>query len=179
MRALFSCLAILLTGFLSGCNGDDPTPVNEEEVITTVQVTLVSQDGGPPVLLRFFDRDGELGANPPEITVSGSLEASSTYSAVIDLQNETEDPPIAIAEEVEEESEHHLFCFDVGGNIVIEYADHDLNGLPIGLLTTWEIGGAGPAEVTVTLRHQPGTKTGECPGGGDTDAQVTFPLVIQ
>ena len=173
------CAAVLLVPvFLQSCDKDDPEPVNEEEVITTVEVTLVPAGSGSPVALKFFDADGEQGSIAPLITVSSSLRASTTYSAVIELRNETVNPPLNITNEVAEEADDHLFCFDVSGDIVISYEDADRNGLPIGLFSTWQVGAAGNAQVIVSLRHQAGTKTGECPGGGESDVEITFNLAV-
>jgi len=174
--ALIVLLPSLLT--FSACDNDDPKPVNEEEVITTVEVTLVPEDSGIPVTLKFFDADGEQGSIAPLITVSGALKAGTVYSGVIALWNETENPPINITDEVAEEAEEHLFCFAVSGDLTVSHDDQDANGYPIGLLTTWEAGAAGTAQVTLSLRHQPGTKTGECPGGGETDIQIVFDLDV-
>ena len=162
----------------SGCDNEDPKPVNEEEVITTLELNLLPAAGGSPVTLKFFDADGEQGNTAPVITVSGPLQAGATYSGVIELWNETVSPPANITEEVAEEADDHLFCFDVSGDITIAYQDEDANGLPLGVITTWTVGQAGAAEVTVSLRHQAGTKTGECPGSGESDVEVAFDLNV-
>lgn len=173
---LFVFLFAVLT--FAGCDNEDPKPVNEEEVITTLEVTLVPDVGGIPVTLKFYDADGEQGNIAPLVTVSGPLKAGSTYSGVIELWNETANPPVNITEEVAEEAGDHLFCFDVSGDITIGYADEDGKGLPIGVITSWTVGQAGPAQVTVSLRHQVGTKTGDCPGSGETDVEVAFDVEV-
>ncbi|HEU5146415.1 MAG TPA: hypothetical protein VFT90_06865 [Chryseosolibacter sp.] len=178
--AIWFNLSILLFAVLpfSGCDNEDPKPVHEPEVITTVEVTLLPDAGGIPVTLKFFDADGEQGNIAPLITVSGPLKAGSSYSGVIELWNETVNPPANITEEVAEEANDHLFCFNVSGDITIGYEDEDANGFPIGVITSWSVGEAGPAEVTVSLRHQAGTKTGDCPGNGETDVEVTFDIDV-
>jgi hypothetical protein len=170
---------LLLSVLLLSCEKDEPEPVNEEEVITTVEVTLTPDGGGIPVTLKFYDADGELGSIAPLVTVSGSLKSSTTYAAEIKLLNETENPPGDISVEVKEEANEHLVCFEVTGNIVIQYLDTDANNLPLGLTTSWTTGAPGEANVTIALKHQPGTKTGECPGVGETDVEVSFSLLIE
>ncbi|MCB0763865.1 MAG: type 1 periplasmic binding fold superfamily protein, partial [Flavobacteriales bacterium] len=65
------------------------------------------------------------------------------------------------------------------------YDDMDANMLPIGLESMWTIGAASNGTVIVTLRHEPDkTATGVSSGditnaGGETDIEVTFPLVIE
>jgi hypothetical protein len=164
---------------LTGCKSDDPKPVNEEELVTTFEVTLLPQGNGIPVRLKFFDADGEHGNIAPLVSVSGSLKASTLYSGEIMITNETVFPPADISAEVAAEAGDHLFCYDVAGNITIGYKDEDSNGLALGLKTSWQTGASGAATVTISLRHQPGVKTGVCPGGGDTDAEVSFDVLIE
>ena len=180
---MFRYLSVFLVSFalitFSGCDKDDPKPVNEEEVITTLQITLVPEGSGSPVTLKFFDADGEQGSTAPVITVSGPLTASTVYSGIIELKNETANPVGNVAEEVAEEGDDHLFCFEPASDLIaVEYEDKDSNGLPLGLITRWQAGAAGTTTVTVSLRHQAGTKTGACPGSGETDVQVTFNLEV-
>lgn len=182
MTSLFCVMFGLVTPvfFFQACNTDDPEPVHEEEVITTLTVTLAPAGGGEAVSLKFYDEDGEQGSIAPVITVSGPLAASTTYSAIIDLENETEDPAVNVSEEIAGEAAHHLFCFVTGQSLTVEYEDEDENGLPLGLVTSWMTGDVvGQSSVTIALRHQAGTKTGECPGVGETDVEVTFDLTIE
>ena len=73
-----------------------------------------------------------------------------------------------------------MFCFTTTGSLPLVVAsDTDTKGLPLGLTSVWTTGTAGNATVKLVLRHQPGTKTGECPGGGDTDVEIDFDLSIQ
>jgi hypothetical protein len=175
----FLVLVLISLLSFSSCDRKDPEPVNEEEVITTVEVTLTPVGGGAPVTLKFLDEDGEQGSITPVITVSGPLQASTRYGATIRFLNETSSPTEDISAEVEEEGNDHLICFDPSQNIVITYGDMDDNGLPLGLTTSWLTGNPGDGEVSISLRHQAGTKTGDCPGPGETDVEVTFNLTIE
>ena len=175
---LYAMLLAVIT--MTGCDNDDPKPVVEEELITTLWVFLEPAEGGEQVTLRFYDEDGESGSIPPVVTVEGKLKADQEYNGLIQLLNETVDPAEDITEEIYTEGDAHLFCFDVDGAINIVANDQDSNGLPIGLATTWTTGAAGEASVRIILRHQyGGTKTGECPGGGETDIEVTFDVVVE
>ena len=174
---------LLATLLLVSC-GDDPEPANEEELITTLTVTL-TPTGGDPITMTFKDLDGDGAGVPQYIYSTGGdaavLSTSTTYTAEITLLNESVTPAENITEEVEEEDDEHLFCFTVGGgaNIDYSYADEDDNGLDVGLTTNWETGAASTGTITIVLRHQPGTKTGACPGSGETDIEVTFNVAIQ
>jgi len=185
---------LLATMLLVGC-GDDPEPANEEELITTLLVTLTPDGGGNEVTLKFYDADGDgpiapvytYNPNVAGINSAAVLQASKNYSASIVLLNETENPIEDVTEEIEEEADEHLFCFTTNLNsLTISYNDTEADYIaggsskPVGLLTTWSVGPAiGTGTVTILLRHQPGTKTGSCPGSGETDIEVTFNVTIQ
>jgi hypothetical protein len=176
-RSVFFLVVLMMT--FSSCKKDDPTPVNEEEVITTLKIVLTPNGGGIPVTLEFRDQDGD-GSVAPVKTVSGSLNANKTYTGVITLQDESRAVVKDITPEVQEEAEEHLFCFaTTGSNLTVTGTDADANGLPIGLTSSWVTTSAGSTSIKITLRHQPGTKTGLCPGTGETDVEVDFSLVVQ
>jgi hypothetical protein len=175
--SLFSFIALMFA--LSACKNEDPKPVNEEEVITTMNVVLTPSGGGDVITLKFQDLDGD-GSAVPVKTVSGPLRANKTYMTVITLQDESGSGVEDITKEVKAESEAHLFCFVVtGSNLAITPTDTDSNNLPIGLSSSWVTSIAGSASVTISLRHQPGTKTGACPGTGETDVEVNFSISVQ
>lgn len=175
---------ILLTGLLfTACSDDDtpPAPVDEEEVITTLNVTLTSNTG-QTITLNSQDLDGD-GPNDPTISVSAPLSVATTYSGVIELFNETVSPAEPVHEEVAEESAEHQFFYTQGGNINVttNYGDFDGNGNPLGLSFSLSTTSAGQGTMTFTLRHEPlkpndGTLSG---AGGETDLSVTFPITIE
>jgi hypothetical protein len=166
---------------LSACSSDDngPEPVDEEETITTMTVTL--QGGGSTVTLVSEDLDGD-GPNPPEITVSGPLQATTQYIGSIELLNATVNPPEDITEEIEEEDDEHQFFFAISGSIEqIGYLDEDGNGNPVGLSFSLSTGAAGDANLSITLRHEPkkpndGTLSD---AGGETDIAQSFSLQVE
>ena len=175
--------ALALAGlFLASCSNDDaPPPVNEEEVITTMTITLTPQGGGTAIILESRDLDGD-GPNPPEVTVSGNLMAGTSYSGVIVLLNETETPAENITEEVEEEAEEHQFFFTVGGTLSAStsYSNFDGNGDPLGTEFILQAGDASVGTFGVTLRHdlkKPNDGT-LADAGGETDIAQTFDLTI-
>jgi hypothetical protein len=178
LRWLCSGSIALIFG-ISGC-ADDPSPVNEEELITTVIVELTPlTGGGNTVTLEYYDEDG-IGSIAPVKTISGPLAADREYTGEVRFLNETESPAEEITEEILDEANDHLICYVVTGlGAEIESIDSDGNAKPIGLTTLWSTGSASTGNVKITLRHQPGTKTGICPGPGDTDIEVDFDLVVQ
>ena len=178
--SIFALAGLLFTG----CSDDDenPDPVNEEELITMMTVTLVPQGGGTDITLQTRDLDGD-GPNAPVVTVSGDLAANTTYGGSIVLLNETETPPENITEEVEEEDDEHQFFFVVGGGLdaTTDYDNFDGDNNPLGTEFTLTTGDASSGTLAITLRHEPkkpndGTLAD---AGGETDITETFNLTIQ
>ncbi|TYP99148.1 hypothetical protein C7447_102467 [Tenacibaculum adriaticum] len=182
---------ILLIAFLSlitlaSCSDDDnnPLPVNEEEVITTLEVTLTN--GTTTVTLLSTDLDGD-GPNDPVVSVSGNFEKGMTYDGVLKLLNETESPAENITEEVEEEALDHQFFYSTTNSIAtFAYSDEDTDGNPIGIeFKMTASADAGNGKVTFTLRHEPnknasGVKDGDITNAaGETDIEVTFDVVVE
>ena len=183
MKYLLYILPLFVLTLIS-CDPDDPDPVNEEEVITTLTYSLQPTAGGSAVVFSFRDTDGDGGMDP--VISAGTLAANTEYNGSITLLNETEDPAEDITEEVQEEDdEHQMFYVVSGADATVTYLDQDGDGNPIGLLTRLVTGGAGQGSLTVILRHEPekdaeGVASGDpTNAGGETDIEVTFNLDIQ
>jgi len=182
---------IALTIFtLSACKKDKdpiatPPPVNEEEVITSVKITFVNQLNQDERIWLSSDPDGD-GSNPPNITAD-PLEAGALYLFTVEFFNETVNPVENITEEIEEEGEEHQVFYQIASslNLTIVYNDTDANGNPVGLACAATTSAASSGNVTVVLRHLPNkTAPGVAQGdianaSGDTDATVTFDVVIE
>lgn len=183
MKSLKLTLFVFLAFILFSCSNDDsPSPVNEEEVITTVTVTLVN--GSNTIILKSQDLDGN-GPNSPVVTVSGNLDANSTYLGTIEFLNELENPAEDITLEIKEEGVDHQIFYQLANSLgSFSYDDVDDNGDPIGVEFTLSTGNAGSGTLTVTLRHEPnkdasGVSSGDITNaGGSTDAQINFPITV-
>lgn len=179
---LRKCLALLGLGLLTlSCSNDDdnPSAIDEEEVITTMTIALTS--GNNLVTLESKDLDGD-GPNDPEITVSGNLTANTTYDGTISLLNETVTPVENITLEVAEEDDEHQFFFNASGAIAsMAYADEDDDGNPLGLRFTLTTGDAGNGVLQVTLRHEPKKPNNGtlADAGGETDIAQSFNVVVE
>jgi hypothetical protein len=177
----FKYALLASTLIFASCSDDDdaPEPVNEEEVITTLTVTLDS--GSDTVVMQYQDLDGD-GPDAATVTVSGSLSANTTYDGSIILLNETESPAENITEEIEEDDLDHQFFYTVGSglDVVAEYGDADSQGNPLGLSFILNTGVASSGELTFTLRHEPNKpNTGLENAGGETDIEVTFDVTVE
>ena len=192
MKNLLQSSALLLaSAFLfQACKDkdDDDTvapPANEEELITTLRLTFAEADNAANTYeLVFRDLDGE-GGNAPVITVD-TLPVELAFNVSVEVLNESLSPAEDISAEIQAEDEAHQFFFLVSGaNLSLTYADADGNGLPVGLVNTAVSDAASAGTLLVTLRHEPNkTGAGVAAGditnaGGETDLEVSFPVVIQ
>jgi len=179
----FLATAIFATVLFVSCSNDDdtPEPVNEEELITTMTVTLTPDGGGTPIILQTRDLDGD-GPNAPVITVSGDLTAGVTYNGSIVLLNETVNPPENITDEVEDEAEEHQFFYTTGGGLDVTtgYSNFDSDGNPLGTEFILTAVTASTGNLTFTLRHEPSKpNTGLGDAGGETDFAATYNVTVQ
>jgi hypothetical protein len=182
---------LILSLIFTGCSDDDDHddhshPVNEEEVITTVEVTL--SDGTNSYVLIWEDLDGD-GPDLPIIT--GATIPSNSYDAEIQLYNKTLDPTddeYVVTTEILEEDVDHQFFFNASNGLNVfdfVYADADVDGNPIGQQFIIEdVSGSG-GDLNIVLLHEPnknadGVSDGDITNaGGDTDIEITFPIIVQ
>ncbi|MCU0382596.1 MAG: hypothetical protein MUF68_00890 [Cyclobacteriaceae bacterium] len=176
--ANWSKLSVMAFATLLVACDDDPEAVNEEELITTVQVDLFAGDSETSsATLTFYDEDGD-GPTAPVFEQEGIIYSGTTYSAVATFLNEEESPAEDVTEEILEEANDHLICFTRTGSLAtITTLDEDDNEIPLGILSSWTTGNPGAATVKLTLKHQPGIKTGSC-DIGETDIEVTFAFTV-
>lgn len=177
----FAFLSVFIT---SSCSNDDNPPVNEEELITTVAVTFTG--GGQTITLTSRDLDGD-GPNAPVITpTGGNFQNGITYAGSVSFLNELVNPAEDITEEVAEEDEDHQVFYQATNSLgAFAYTDVDADGKPVGLTFNFTASSSGTGQIQVTLRHLPnksaaGVASGDITNaGGETDVQVTFPVVVQ
>ena len=172
----------LLSIAMIGCSDDDSAPevINDEELITTVILTL-TQESGDQVVLTTVDLDGD-GPDEPVTTVVGNFTENTQYQGAVRFLNETETPAEEITEEVlEEADEHQVFYTTTDGlNIETQYEDEDSQGNPLGLQITLTTGAASQGSLTVTLRHEPvKPNDGLDSAGGETDIATSFDVTIE
>lgn len=187
---LFGVLAI---GFAS-CESDDPTPENDAEVITDVTLNFQELDpsGNPVGLITSFkasDPEGiEVGATPTVQTIS--LTKGKTYRMTIEVMNSIEGEDIT--EEILEEADEHQFFFlgSAFSSNILTIAYDDPSGELIGLQNTLTVSsspGTNNTQIQVILRHDldksfPGATNPNfanfVQAGGETDLDITFPVVI-
>lgn len=175
--SMYALLAIAMVG----CSDDDtPVVINEEEVITTVILTL-TPESGDQVVLTTQDLDGD-GPDEPVTIITGSFNENTQYQGAVRFLNETETPAEEITNEVIEEADEHQVFYTVsnGLNITTTYQDEDSNGNPLGVSIILETGAGSEGNLTVTLRHEPvKPNDGLDSAGGETDITTSFDVTIE
>jgi len=181
-RLNYLLFAFVLIIFAASCGEDeDPLIENEEEVITSVTLTLFPNGPQETVTLGFSDPDGD-GGNAPSFSTTGQLVANASYRGQVSFGNETGSID---AEIVQEGADHQVFYQAAGGlNMAFSYNDTDILNQPLGLMTELTTGAAGSGQLTVILRHEPikgplVTINRPDLAGGETDVEVSFDVTIQ
>jgi hypothetical protein len=164
-----------------GCKRDkddptDPIDINEEELITSVVLHFNDTESGVQFSSGWRDLDGP-GGNSPVID-SIILETNSIYDVTLQFLDESKNPSTDITEEIKNEDQEHLLCFETSNSLVaIERTDSD-GQFEVGLLSKWISEKTGDGSISVSLKHQPNVKDGTC-NPGETDVEVEFPLIVE
>lgn len=182
-KSRFNPFFLMLFGIvvvMSGCKKEDPTPEDENELITTVQLKFT--DGTTVQTFQWKDIDGDGGAAPTIQNIS--LKANKTYTLDVSLLDESKTPTENITEEVKEESDEHLLVFTPSPATLMTYTygDKDANNFPIGLTGSLKTAAVGTGTLQVVLRHQPPVNGMRQKNGtatpGSTDVDVTFNVTV-
>ncbi|MGL1885715.1 MAG: hypothetical protein OCD76_04295 [Reichenbachiella sp.] len=180
MKKHLNLFLFAILPLLNACDDSDPEIPNEDELITTVELTFTTSDlKGEEVKFIFRDIDG---IGVPEYTTA-PLSANTSYETSIKLYNEAVDPVEELTSEIEEEGVDHQIFYTPASqlNMNFTYTDKDDNDNPIGLSTSWEIGDVSSGLLVIDLKHQP-TKPNDGSSenaGGSTDISIKFPVRIE
>jgi hypothetical protein len=189
MKTKHHILSILMLSSILffSCKKDDPKPVNEEEVLTTLILTFTPSDGSAIKYIMYKDLSPEDTAG--SVITSDTLERNKSYTMTVSVLNETFTPAQNITAEIRSEGTDHQFFFiqnPLGLFSMLEYNDKDADDNPIGLInlaktTDAELSGT----MRVVLRHEPlklgiGVPDGDITNAeGETDIDVTLPIAIK
>ena len=174
----------LATIFTSCSNDSDATPVNEEELITTITAVFTPEGSGTPITLEYKDLDND-GENDDPTTISGTFDQNTTYNGVVTFKNESED----ITEEILDEAEDHQIFYQKTGTLndftYSPNADNfDADGKPVGLQTVFTTTTAAIGTLKIILIHLPnksaaGVSDGDITNAdGGTDAEAIFNITV-
>ena len=177
-------LFLFLSSLFFSCKKEEVVPTDDNELITTVE--LIFTDANKKVsTFSFQDKDGD-GKTPPEKFDKIVLDKNMAYTMEVLMYDETKNPKLDITEDIESESDVHLFVFkiDPASLFNLKASDKDKNGLPIGLRSSGTTQNtAGTGKFNLILKHQPpingkAVKTGN-EAGGSSDIDLVFDLSIK
>lgn len=195
-KSILLYLLLLATFAFTSCQSDDPKPENDGEVITDVILSFQELDlsGNPTGAITTFkasDPQGiEVGSTPTIDNVT--LTTGRIYQMRIEVRNSIANTDIT--PEILKEADEHQFYFlgtaFVGTNVLTyTYADPsgDLLGL-VGKVMVARSPGFNNANMRIVLRHAldknfPGATNPNfedfIQAGGETDLDITFPLILE
>lgn len=175
---------ICFFSLLSSCGKILGGKKDDQENITTLRIIAKETTAGVTSIdtFEFSDPDGPGGNNPTRYDTL-HLQAGKKYTVELQVLDYSKNPVVDLSPEIIEEGEEHQIFFlsnILGFNVT--YSDQDSKGNPIGLNTEWNTPTVGNnGNLQVILKHQPRSKA-TAPGNinaGETDVDVTFPVIIQ
>ncbi|NDC40118.1 MAG: hypothetical protein EBZ77_00950 [Chitinophagia bacterium] len=164
---------------------DDAQPV-EQELITTLKFALTDTAGHTDTFVyRIENGFGSTSQGTVRIDTV-KLRPLAHYASACLLLNEKATPAENTTEEILTERNVHLFLYQStpatgAGSVSFTGGSRDFNNLPFNQTGTIVAGAAGSGTLVINLMHEPTDKNGTTPAtsGGETDAEVQFPVVIQ
>ena len=186
----FSKLGLIILAIplvMNACKKDEDLPnlpnpvINEPENITTIELHFKNLSTNSSFIAVWSDPDGPGGEAPKIDDII--LDTNTIYEVTVRLYDKSKTPHEDLTQEVIDESEEHLFCYEVKGlldsNLVISIEDQDKNGLDFGLKTKWTTKAISTGKVDIELKHQiNNSKDGSC-DKGETDIDISFDVNIK
>ncbi|QHT69855.1 type 1 periplasmic binding fold superfamily protein [Rhodocytophaga rosea] len=175
-------LLVLFSFLVTSCDKDEENPIeeNEEELITTVKLTLTNKSNASETVTATW-KDPEGDGSP--IITGLTLKPGTTYDGRIEFLDESNPANVKdITDEIEKEGDaHEIFYTVTGAAMNVNKTDADNKGFPLGLTTTFTAATTSSGTLTITLKHKPdGLKqAGDDINVGSTDAEPVFPVSIQ
>ena len=178
MKKNLFLLLLLFAGsiWMTACEKDkDVSPDNEQELITTIRLTITG--GGATQTLNAADKDGAGGLAP--VIDQVKLKPNTDYTLSVQFLDESKTPAENITTEVEEESNDHLVCYVASGAMPLPgITDKDKKNKPLGLKSSFKTGAAGTGSLKVTLKHEADKNNATPCSTGETDAEATFTVSV-
>lgn len=171
ISTLLVLIATIASFFTAGCKKDDEG--TQQEQITKVIVHLTTING--TLFNEEFEAEDTDGDGVWNTIPSIDIPANTEFNVHIHVYDGSDE----IDDEIEAESNDHLFTYTVtGANLVVSDRNPDNNGAPLGIDSKWTTAAASAGTVQIKLHHEPTDKNAADPGG-EVDFDVTFPVSVQ
>lgn len=178
---------LFLITLISACR-KEPEEVIENDVITTIKLSVKDTGSALPAVDYFFrDLDGEGGNSP--VTDTFIMHPTTYYEIQLDLSNERQTPAQSVTAEImANKEEHQLFFTPTPSASLINfmYKDLDANGKPLGLKISYNTQNSPTSgSLEIILRHFPNKNAANVSSGditnagGESEVEVDFPFRIE
>ena len=174
-------MSLLATSLMVGCKKDEPSPTEDNELITTIRLKFT--ESGTTTSFSFKDLDGP-GGNAPVIDKI-SLKPTKTYTLAVEILDESKTPIVNTTADIQSKKDEHLFEFvpTPATLLMITPTDKDSRGFNVGLAASAMTMSAGTGKLQVVLHHQPPVGGKPIKNGtftlGSTDVDVSFEVEIK
>ena len=182
-KFLILFIFIISTTFIS-CRKDPKTPLPEQELITTLKLTL-TDTAAPYVSQTFIFRDIDGDGGEPATVDTIKIAANKVYNASLLLLDERNFPADTSTNEIKDlNTQHQFFYQSIPDSLIsnFNYVDFDDNGKPLGNLFSLKTNAVATGTLRITLRHQPNkdginvANNDITNADGETDIEVEFPV---
>ncbi len=165
LLTIFSTIALIV---FSACKKEK---VDEQENLNVLKIKIGSST------FTWSDTDGVGGTAPKIDTIK--LTPNGSFASEITIQDGSGNLPQDFTAEVISKKNDHLFVFKTTGNIAVTDFSIDSNGKPFGQTATVKTTAAGTGSLNIILKHLPNKSAADPSTTGETDIDVTFPVVIK
>ena len=162
--------AIILSLF-SACKKDPPAPVSEQENLNVLKIKIGT------ATFTWSDLDGP-GGNAPKVDTI-KVSPNVTLPTEIAVQNGSKNPVEDLTPNIITESKDHLFVYKPAANLAFSALSKDGNGKDFGQTATVKTTTAGNGSLQIILKHLPDKSATNPAATGESDIDVTFPVVIR
>ncbi len=186
MKHVFLFFLIVIS-FSCRKEGDDLSPMDDNELITSVELQFEDLTHSNEFTVKALDRDGD---GIFEYIQPVTLDKNANYDIEISVFDDSKPKRVDITEDIEEESDVHLFIYRFLpaslGNI--HSLNKDKNGYAFGRKAKISTKNTNSpksqgAKFQVMLKHQPPVNGKAVKNGdenlGSTDIDLSFDLIIK
>jgi hypothetical protein len=146
--------------------------VDEQENLNILKIKIGS------TTYTWSDIDGA-GGTAPKID-SIRLTPNGTFATDLTIQDGSANPVKDFTPEIIAEKDEHLFIYKVtGANLTISDLSKDTKGKDFGQTATFKTGVASSGTLQIVLKHNADKSTSDPSKTGETDLDITFPVVVK
>jgi hypothetical protein len=145
--------------------------VQEQENLNVLKIKIGA------AIFTWSDTDGVGGATPKVDTIK--LTPNTTFDVELTVQDGSKSPVFDATPEIIAEKNDHLFVYKSTGNFTISNYSKDGNGKDFGQTAKLQTVSTGNGSLQILLKHLPDKSATDPSKTGETDMDVSFPVVVK